>query len=390
MAGPSRAAGARLCRYRRPPALVPGPPAAVLPGTLMPTDAPTGAVPARTARRRARSALARLTRAGLDNDSFRHEAAAILREAIGFDWWCWPLIDPGARLPTRYAGLNSPVDQSQRRFCRLMPDTWDGGRNRAAKAAPPGVTVLSAETGGDLDRDPCWREMHKPAGYGDTMGVLLTAEGVCWARLHVGRDSSGRWFSDEEAGFLAGVAPLLAARLRDGLRAPRVHDDPGPEPGTIVVDRDLSLVAATDQAWQWIGRLGMRPASDAEPLPGFIYAIATRVRLQAAGGRWAVVRVAPLTHGPQAGEGYAITLEPARSEDLAPLLMRAWGFTPREREVARLVIDGLSTDDIAAALYISAHTVRGHLKAIFGEVGVSRRGDLAAALAGQPPGMRGA
>ncbi len=230
------------------------------------------------------------------------------------------------------------------------------------------------------------------------MGVLLVADGVCWARLHIGRDSSGRWFSDDDAEFLAGVAPLLATRLRDGMRARSARDDSGLEPGTIVVDRDLSLVAATDQAWRWIDRLGMQKVSDAEPLPGFIYAIATRVaastvrpqrparvRLQTAGGRWAVVRAAPLTRGPQAGEGYAITLEPARSDDLAPLLMRAWALTLREREVARLVIDGLSTDDIAAALFISAHTVRDHLKAIFGKVGISRRRDLAAALTGRIP-----
>jgi len=63
--------------------------------------------------------------------------------------------------------------------------------------------------------------------------------------------------------------------------------------------------------------------------------------------------------------------------------MRAWALTPREREVTRLVIDGLSSDDIAAALFISVHTVRDHLKVIFGKVGVSSRRDLAAALAGQ-------
>ncbi len=86
--------------------------------------------------------------------------------------------------------------------------------------------------------------------------------------------------------------------------------------------------------------------------------------------------------------GYAITLEPARSDDLAPLLMRAWALTLREREVARLVIDGLSTDDIAAALFIS-HTVRHHLKAIFGKVGISRRRDLAATLTGRIPAEGG-
>ena len=53
--------------------------------------------------------------------------------------------------------------------------------------------------------------------------------------------------------------------------------------------------------------------------------------------------------------------------------MRAWRLTRREREVARLVIDGLSTEDIATALFISVHTVRDHLKMIFGKMGVSRR-----------------
>lgn len=353
------------------------------------------AVPASTARSRARSALDRLARAGLDDDSFRYEAAAVLRQAVGFDWWCWPMIDPGARLPTRYAGVDSPPDQDVRFFARLLPEDWDGDPHRARSGPPSAVTVLSGETAGDLRRDLLWREILGPAGSGDSMGVVLAADGTAWARLQVGRDSMGRWFSDDDAAFLAGVAPLLGTRLRDGLRAPCADNDPDPDPGTIVVDRDLSLVAATDQAWRWIDRLGMAAANDAEPLPGFIYGIATRVaaakgrpprparvRLRTADGHWAVVRVAPLTHGPQAGGGYAITLEAARSEDLAPLLMRAWALTAREREVTRLVIDGLSNDDIAAALFISAHTVRDHLKAIFAKVGVSRRRDLAAALAG--------
>jgi DNA-binding CsgD family transcriptional regulator len=53
------------------------------------------------------------------------------------------------------------------------------------------------------------------------------------------------------------------------------------------------------------------------------------------------------------------------------------------------VIDGLSTDDIAAALFLSRRTVRDHLKAIFAKTGVTRRGDLIAALAGQAPAEPG-
>jgi len=54
-------------------------------------------------------------------------------------------------------------------------------------------------------------------------------------------------------------------------------------------------------------------------------------------------------------------------------------------EVARLVIDGLSTEDIATALFISVHTVRDHLKMIFGKTGVRRRQDLVATLTGRTP-----
>ena len=64
--------------------------------------------------------------------------------------------------------------------------------------------------------------------------------------------------------------------------------------------------------------------------------------------------------------------------------MRAWSLTAREREVARLVIDGLSSEDIARALFISVHTVRDHVKAIFAKIGISRRQDLIGALAGGP------
>jgi len=166
-----------------------------------------------------------------------------------------------------------------------------------------------------------------------------------------------------------------------------------PEPGTIILDQDLSLVAATEQAWRWVEILGIPGPNDAEPLPGTVYAVAThvaaspqrpqrpvRVRLRTAGGRWMVIRAAPLATGSRVPAGYAVTLEAAPAGDLAPLLMRAWGLTRREREVARLVIDGLSTEDMSAALFISVNTIRDHLKAIFGKVGVTRRQDLAAAL----------
>ena len=227
-------------------------------------------------------------------------------------------------------------------------------------------------TGGDLRRDLSWREVLGPAGVGDKMRIQLNAGGACWALVHLHRDSSRTHYSEEDVKFAADVAPLLAPRIRADLRAPGPRDAaPVPEPGTIILDQNQSMVAATEQAWRWIDRLGVPGPNPAEPLPPHVYVLAThvaasperrpaRVRVRAADGTWAVIRAAALTTGSAVPAGYAVTLEAAPADDLAPLLMRAWRLTRREREVARLVIDGLSTEGIATTLFISVHTVRDH------------------------------
>ena len=300
----------------------------------------------------------------------------------------------------RSLGENRVVSQALRRFFRMLPDAWSEPGGPASR--PPGrgaavsepVTTLSAATGGDLRRDLSWREVWGPAGVGDKMRVRLTTGGMCWALLHLHRDGSSGHYGEEDIRFVADVAYLLAPRLRNDVRAPAPrNDDPVPEPGTIILDQEQSVVAATEQAWRWIDRLAITPPNPAEPLPG-VYVLATkvaatgrpaRVRVRAADGCWVAVQVAPLSTGSGIPAGYTATLEAASAEDMAPMLMRAWGLTSREREVARQVLDGLPTEDIAAALFISVHTVRDHLKAIFTKVGVSRRPDLIASLTGRTP-----
>ena len=73
----------------------------------------------------------------------------------------------------------------------------------------------------------------------------------------------------------------------------------------------------------------------------------------------------------------AVVLEPARPEQAAPVIARAAGLSPREREVAMLVLQGRSTTEIAAQLFISPYTVQDHVTAIFDKVGVRNRRDLA-------------
>lgn len=53
-------------------------------------------------------------------------------------------------------------------------------------------------------------------------------------------------------------------------------------------------------------------------------------------------------------------------------------ITSREREVMRLMVAGLSNKDIAAALCITEHTVKNHVRRILEKLGVSNRVQVAA------------
>ncbi len=64
------------------------------------------------------------------------------------------------------------------------------------------------------------------------------------------------------------------------------------------------------------------------------------------------------------------------SIELSPAIVRAYNLTERERDVVQQVIRGLSTNEIAELLCISANTVQDHLKAIFEKVGVRSRREL--------------
>jgi non-specific serine/threonine protein kinase len=95
-------------------------------------------------------------------------------------------------------------------------------------------------------------------------------------------------------------------------------------------------------------------------------------------------------------EGFALGREEtlaAALEERAPTEQRrsaaeaddALELTGRELEVARLVADGLSNPDIAAALFVSRATVKTHVSHILRKLGLESRAQLAAWVAGRQP-----
>ncbi|WP_148616060.1 helix-turn-helix domain-containing protein [Nocardioides rubriscoriae] len=74
---------------------------------------------------------------------------------------------------------------------------------------------------------------------------------------------------------------------------------------------------------------------------------------------------------------------------LRPLAGSGWaGLSPREAEVARLVVEGASNREVAARLHVSEHTVRAHVSRVLAAFGVATRAALPA-VAGLEGGRAG-
>ena len=65
-------------------------------------------------------------------------------------------------------------------------------------------------------------------------------------------------------------------------------------------------------------------------------------------------------------------------------------LTPREEDVVQLLLEGLTTSDMADRLGISLHTVRDHLKRLYRKTGVRSRSELLSLVstAGASPKIR--
>jgi DNA-binding CsgD family transcriptional regulator len=69
--------------------------------------------------------------------------------------------------------------------------------------------------------------------------------------------------------------------------------------------------------------------------------------------------------------------ETARRRDVSTLD----DLTPQELQIARLLAEGRTTREAAAALFLSPKTIEYHLRHVYRKLGIHSRDELAAALA---------
>jgi DNA-binding CsgD family transcriptional regulator len=342
---------------------------------------------------RVRQEIIRLSHSGLDSRTFRVESVRRLRKVIPTDVSFFATADPATLLFTSAVRDDLLAQASpqflEREFLKDDPIKF----TRLARANLP-VDSLGMATEGELVRSPRYQEILAPIGLGDELRAVLKVGSKCWGFMCLHRERSGPDFTPAEAALLARLAPHLAEGLRAALLLgdSRATSPPPDGPGLILLADDLSLVAITPAAEGWLAEVAEGDWPSSLELPDAVYAVAARllalergghtppdlmprIRLRTASGRWLVLHASRLRATGAEGQ-MAVIFEEARTSEIAPLIVDAYGLTRREGEITQLVLRGLSTAEVSEVLHITPNTVRDHFKSIFDKVGVRSRREL--------------
>jgi DNA-binding CsgD family transcriptional regulator len=272
----------------------------------------------------------------------------------------------------------------------------DYNKFRVLARHPGHVGVLSSATAGRIERSDRYHQVLLPLGYEHELRLALVDGSTCWGALALLREPGSPDFSAADARVAASLGPALTEGLRIGLVLGAVSVDTMPDgPGLMILDDELEIVTITPNAERWLEEL----QHDWPGIPDAIRSVVAcvrqvenadgaqdqtpRARVRGKSGRWLVIHGSRTRERDDRAAGTAIIIEEAKPSEIAPIIVRAYGLSERETNITRLILQGLSTKEIAAEIYVSPYTIQGHLKSIFDKVGVRSRRELAARILDQ-------
>jgi DNA-binding CsgD family transcriptional regulator len=343
---------------------------------------------------RVRAQVDGLATSGLDASTFISTALQALGRAVPFAAACFATADPATGLVTSTVKWGGLGDERDEEWAYYEYEVADPSAFLRVARRPGGVLALGTATDGHPERSPRFDEFIQPNyDFGDELRAALRTDSHTWGFLALFRDGPGATFSPLEQEFVSGIGPALATGLRAGLLASTALG-PGPDvdgPAVLVVGADGEVASASVGAPARLADLGGGPPGEA-PLPLALltlvgaarqYAadgqpVVPKVRLRTRSGSWVVAHASRLVSREGTTPDVVVTIEEARPPEIVPLVVAAFGLTPREQDVVQLVLQGVDTTAIARALHLSAYTVQDHLKSIFTKVGVRSRRELTA------------
>jgi DNA-binding CsgD family transcriptional regulator len=322
-------------------------------------------------------------------------ASARLRRLVPFDSAGWTATDPATLLPTNPGLVENVVPGGCALYWgrELAVDDVLRYRDLAGSAHPGGT--LGAATGGDPNRSARFRDLLGPMGYGDELRAAFSTGTSTWGVVSLLRERGRAPFTPRDVDHVLRLGPAMTSGLAGLAVADRsgttTHELDGP--GTALYDAGGTLLSLDDRAAAWFTELGGTGWETGDhflmsTVSALVAEAGVRVdglasafaRLRTPGGRWLVLHASRMRSIGGGASTTAVVVEPAKPAQVAPIVIEAFGLTPREDEITRAVARGLSNADIAASLRLSVHTVRDHLKAVFAKVDVNSRGELVATL----------
>jgi DNA-binding CsgD family transcriptional regulator len=334
-------------------------------------------------------------------------ASTGLQQVVPFDGTVWLAVDPATGLPSAPTWSKKPhVDSSDacQRAWELELLIEDVNLFRGLARADTPAAGLRMATGDRPKSSARYRGLLRPNGIADELRGVLRTDGSPWAYLMLFRQAGRPAFTTLEVDLVASLSGPLAAAVRDHSRlGSQAADFESPGPGLMLFGPDGELISLNDDALAWLEEitwLDQVPANyQAEAtfgvrLPAAVTGTlvwaraiaqhqghrAARTRIHSRAGRWLVCHASCLRDANGTIGNTALVIEPAKASEIAPIIVQAYQLSAREQQIAGLISQGAATSEIAGQLYLSTHTVRDHIKAIFEKVGVASRGELVAKL----------
>lgn len=333
---------------------------------------------------RAIDRLVSVAGSGADLVTLWREASPLLAEAVPhFEAACFFTVDPSSLLTTSHFQEGLPE----------IPGEWlgreyaEGDYNsmREVLQSSVGIGTLHDATGGRPELSRKFHVEMQPFGCDQELLVALrTRDAEAWGLVGLYRETGRPRFSAREIELVRRVAPGLAAGARHALLFGQASEPDLPQaPGLVILDDRLTVDSASPTAPAWLADLG----GTIETPPASVLSVAGHVlggsdgpaesRVRADSGRWVVLHGSRLDRR-DGRRQVSVVIEAVHPAHLTSLLMRAYGLTLREQEVARSVLRGESTEAIARDLGIASGTVQAHLRSIFEKTGVRSRRELVA------------
>lgn len=351
-----------------------------------------------TAEQQAFHSVKRVCYAGLDSVTLRAEIARRVERVVPSDENHFWTLDPETGLITHGVAQNPSPKLLVEFLGRHYPDDE---AIQVIDQARAGAVIKSGEAVSGLE------QTLRDVGIRYHMRALFFTPEAYWGSWCILRGDTSR-FTDREARFLERIAPhvseglksaaLLELSKREGeAETPaQMPAGPGAAPAFLVVGPRGDVALRTAAAAGYLDDLGAEGTNGEGPLPFAVLSVrgrllrlrglpddapaAARLRARGRSGTWYTLH-ATLSEPDASGvSSTVISIEPAARREVAPLLFRLYGLSPREREVLLWVLRGEPTKRIAWHLGLSVHTVQDYLDKACDKVGVRGRKALVAKL----------